>query len=187
MSEQQSVPSTISPTPRMPPEAPTLPPTPPPAAVGAAGRSEAVERGPDALAKDPMQLLLDRMERAAPLIRQLDPALGQAIERLVQRGSDPDSRGQPGFRHEVAYRLQDLERTPIGRIEMVPGLRTEMTQLVGSAPGLENTRMLALLQSTGDLQDRLLIKDMALIGFRGGEARTGKLGCEHLVRERRRE
>jgi len=27
----------------------------------------------------------------------------------------------------------------------------------------------------------------ALIGFRGGEARTGKLGCEHLAREQRRE
>jgi len=32
-----------------------------------------------------------------------------------------------------------------------------------------------------------VIKAMALIGFRGGEARTGKLGCEHLMREQRRE
>jgi len=30
------------------------------------------------------------------------------------------------------------------------------------------------------------ITDMALVGFRGGEARTGQLGCEHLVRERER-
>ena len=30
-------------------------------------------------------------------------------------------------------------------------------------------------------------RGVALIGFRGGEARTGKLGCEHLVREQRRE
>ncbi len=29
--------------------------------------------------------------------------------------------------------------------------------------------------------------ELALIGFRGGEARTGQLGCEHLVREQRRE
>jgi len=28
---------------------------------------------------------------------------------------------------------------------------------------------------------------VALIGFRGGEVRNGKLGCEHLVREQRRE
>ena len=28
---------------------------------------------------------------------------------------------------------------------------------------------------------------LALVGFRGGEARTGKLGCKHLVREQRRE
>ncbi len=28
---------------------------------------------------------------------------------------------------------------------------------------------------------------VALIGFRGGEARTGQLGCEHLVREQKRE
>jgi hypothetical protein len=170
MSDQQSVPSIISPTPRMPAEAPT----PSPAAVGATGRSEAVERGPDALAKDPMQVLLDRMERAVPLIRQLDPALGRAIERLVQQGSDPESRGQQGFRHEVAYRLQDLEKTPIGRIEITPGLRTEMTQLVGSAPGLENPRMLALLGSTGALQDRVLIKEIRAAGGEiGREADQG--------------
>jgi len=165
MSEQQSVPSTISPTPRMPPEAPT----PSQAAVGAAGRSEAVERGPDASAKDPMQVLLDRMERATPLIRQLDPALGRAIERLIQQGSDPDSRGQPGFRHEVAYRLQDLEKTAIGRIEISQGLRSEMTQLAGSAPGLENNRMLALMQSTGALQDRPLIKAIRDVGREIGQ------------------
>ena len=29
--------------------------------------------------------------------------------------------------------------------------------------------------------------NLALVGFRGGEARTGKLGCKHLVREQRRE
>jgi len=154
MSEQQSVPSTISPTPRMPPDSATSSL----AAVRAAGRSEAVERGPDGLTKDPMQVLLDRMERATPLIRQLDPALGRAIERLVQQGSDSESRGQPGFRHEVAYRLQDLEKTAIGRIEISQELRSEMTQLAGSAPGLENSRMLALMQSTGTLQDRPLIK-----------------------------
>ncbi len=165
MSEQQSVPSTISPTPRMPPDSAT----PSPAAVGATGRKEAVERGPDTSAKDPMQVLLDRMERAAPLIKQIDPALGRAIERLVQQGSDPDGRGQPGFRHEVAYRLQDLEKTAIGRIEIPPGVRTEMTQLAGSAPGLENTRMLALLQSTGALQDRLLIKDIRAVGREIGQ------------------
>ncbi len=30
-------------------------------------------------------------------------------------------------------------------------------------------------------------QQVALIGFRGGEARTGQLGCEHLVREQERE
>ncbi len=31
------------------------------------------------------------------------------------------------------------------------------------------------------------VSRVALIGFRGGEARIRKLGCEHLVREQRRE
>jgi hypothetical protein len=35
--------------------------------------------------------------------------------------------------------------------------------------------------------DKVAQTKEALIGFRGGEARTGKLGCGHLVRERRRE
>ncbi len=32
-----------------------------------------------------------------------------------------------------------------------------------------------------------MAEKVALIGFRGGEARTGQLGCEHLVREQERE
>jgi hypothetical protein len=36
------------------------------------------------------------------------------------------------------------------------------------------------------LSDRFMVKMLALIGFRGGEARTGQLGCEALVREQKR-
>jgi len=36
------------------------------------------------------------------------------------------------------------------------------------------------------LEQGLWVLLVALVGFRGGEARTGQLGCEHLVRERER-
>jgi hypothetical protein len=117
--------------------------------------------------KDPMRELLDRLERLAPAIA--DPALARTIQGLSQRGVDPDQRAQPGLRHDVAYALQDVEKV-LGRQELPAALRTEMTQLAGTAVGLTNERMQALMAATGTIQDRALIADIRETGKGIGRA-----------------
>jgi hypothetical protein len=115
--------------------------------------------------KDPMRELLDRMEGLAPMIARADPSLARTLKGLSQRGADPDQRAQPGFRHDVAYALQDLEKTFLGRLELLPAIRNEMTQLALTAVGLTNERIQSLMQATGAIGDKRVvgeIRDLAL-------------------------
>jgi len=60
----------------------------------------------------------------------------------------------------------------------------------GPAAGTPSTNSLKLVAAYARVSSDKQEKEQtieALIGFRGGDARTGKLGCEHLVREQRRE
>jgi hypothetical protein len=172
-----SEPPLIQPMSLMPP-----PPAPPQAqasgkadaAAGAAqtARSETQDRPespakPDAQTKsaggekDPMRDLLDRLERLAPAAG--DSTLVRALQGLSQRGADPDQRSQPAFRHDVAYALQDVEKS-LGRQELPPALRAEMTQLASTAVGLTNERMQTLMGATGAIQDRGLVSDIRNLG-----------------------
>lgn len=114
---------------------------------------------------DPMRDLLDRMDRLHGLVAAADPGLAKTMQSLSQRGSDPAQRSQPGFRSAVAYALQDLENFHVGRLDLpTPQLRAEMTQLAGSAVGLENERLQALMRATGAMQDRALIREIRVLG-----------------------
>lgn len=114
--------------------------------------------------KDPMRELLDRMERLQPVLANVDPSLAKTMQSLTRQGTDPERLAQAGFRHQVAYALQDLEKSPIGAIAIAPELRSEMTHLAGTAPGLENERMQALMRATAALQDNALIRDIRNAG-----------------------
>jgi hypothetical protein len=109
---------------------------------------------------DPMHELLQHLLRAQPMIATVDPSLAQTIQTLAQEGADPARRAQPGFRHQVAYALHDLEKLPVWPIQMSAELRTEMTHLSVTAPGLDNPRMLALMRTTHTLGDKQLIRDI---------------------------
>ena len=95
---------------------------------------------------DPMRELLEHLERAQPLIANLDRNLAETIQTLARQGADPEHRTQPAFRHQVAYAVQDLEKSAIWPIAMAPELRSEMTTLAATAPGLENERMGVLMR-----------------------------------------
>ena len=111
-----------------------------------------------------MQELLEHLQRSQPLIANIDRNLAQTIQTLAQQGADPERRAQPGFPHQVAYALQDLEKYPIWPIPITPELRSEMTRLAAAAPGLENERMLALMRETAVLEDKRLISDIRRTG-----------------------
>ena len=113
---------------------------------------------------DPVRQLLDRMEKLSPMIGSADPALARTLQNLSLRGADPDQRSQPGFRHEVAYALQDVEKSPIGRLEIPAATRAEMTKLAESAVGLTNDRALGLMAATAAIQDRALVADIRNMG-----------------------
>jgi hypothetical protein len=114
--------------------------------------------------KDPMRELLDRMDRMRPLITGTDPSLARTMQGLSERGMDTDRRAQIGFRHEVAYALQDLEKTPVGRIDIPQALRLEMARLAGSAPGLENERLASLMRATDSIDDKRLVREIRNLG-----------------------
>jgi hypothetical protein len=150
------------------------PPNPPGAenAAGTKGGVEPTGGKPVAQAdKDPMQELLEHLQRSQPLIANIDRNLGQTIQTLAQQGADPERRAQPGFRHQVAYTLQDLEKYPIWPIPITPEFRSEMTRLAAAAPGLENERMLALMRATAVLEDKRLINDIRRTGMDAGAQR----------------
>jgi hypothetical protein len=113
---------------------------------------------------DPMRELLEHLERAQPLIANLDRNLAETIQTLTRQGSDPERRAQPAFRHQVAYAVQDLEKSAIWPIAMAPELRLEMTRLAATAPGLDNEQMGALMRVTASLEDKRLIRDLREIG-----------------------
>src|ERR1700756_3457364 len=52
---------------------------------------------------DPIGELLQHLQRAQPVIADLDRNLAQTIHTLTQQGVDPERRAQPAFRHQVAY------------------------------------------------------------------------------------
>ena len=111
-----------------------------------------------------MRDLLDTMDRLHGRIAAADPTLAQRMQALVQQGTDSGARAQEGFRTSVAYALQDLEKHHTGRLDLPgAGLRTEMTQRAGTAPGLQNQAMQELMQATTSLNDRKLVGDIRLV------------------------
>jgi hypothetical protein len=128
-----------------------------PAGPSGTPRSDPNRPEPDS---DPTHQLLQQLQRAQPMITTLDRSLAQTIQTLAQESADPARRARAGFRHQVAYALQDLEKLPVWPIQMSAELRSEMTRLAVTAPGLENPRMLALMRATSSLHDAELVRDI---------------------------
>ena len=108
----------------------------------------------------PIHEIMERLQRGLSDIRDVDKGLAQTVDNLLRQGADPLRVNQRSFQHEVAYALQDVERSRVGTISMSPEARTEATRLAGSAAGLENDRMLALMRATPGIEDRAVIRDI---------------------------
>ena len=137
------------------------PPSPTEAANAPASRAK-----PAPESVDPIRELLDRMDQLRPLISGVDPTLARTMERLSQRGADAERLAQPGFRTNVAYALQDLEKFHVGRLDLPAPVRSELTALAGTAVGLTNERMQSLMQATSAINDRSLIREIRDLGSR---------------------
>ncbi len=148
MSETQNTPTAISDTKR---EQPT----------NTAG-------GTTANPHDPIKEIVDHLQHAESDIKELDKSLAQTVESIIRQASDDLRMNQRHFRHEVAYAFQDLERKA-GAIAISPQARATVIGLAGSAPGLENARMLNLMHSTATIEDRALVRDIRRAGGEIGQ------------------
>ena len=135
-----------------------------PTAAQAPNKADESARLASRAVEDPMRELLEHLERAQPVIANLDRNLAQTIQALTKHGADPERRAQPAFRHQVAYALQDLEKLPVWPIPITPEFRSEIARLAATAPGLENQHMLALMRGTASLEDKRLIQDIRRAG-----------------------
>jgi hypothetical protein len=117
--------------------------------------------GPESAKREPMADLLDKFDKIANVLGAKDAGISAGLKRLVEQAAEPGRTEQPLFRTQVAYMLQDVEKLAGTKITSVPAeLRTELTKLAGSSPGLENRQMEALLRGTADVADRGVIRDI---------------------------
>ena len=126
--------------------------------------------------RDPIRDLLVTLGSTVQPVADIDRTAARNLQIVLGQGIDPTVHADPSFRHQVAYAVQDVEKLLRERLPMSGELRTEMTEKAGSAPGLENERMLALMRATGDVQDLNLIRDIRRTGFG-----LGKQGEQNTV------
>ena len=86
--------------------------------------------------------------------------LGAKIQELVKDAQEPVRFNQKLVQHEVAYAAQDFEKAIGRQLDLTPAQRAEATRLAGSAPGLENNRMIALLQTTSKIDDYNVVREI---------------------------
>lgn len=111
--------------------------------------------------RDPMLDLLDKFERVSAAVGVRDPGMAAGLTQLVEQSAEPGRTGQPLFRTQVAYMLQDVEKLAGTTAVSVPAeLRAELTRLAATSPGLENRQMQALVKSTPEIGDRGVIRDI---------------------------
>ena len=129
--------------------------------------------------RDVTRELLDTLALSYGRVSQVDRPTAQAIQDVVRQGSDPSRHADPAFRHQLAYAVQDTEKTLRAPLSMPAELRIEMVDRAGSAPGLENERMQALMRSTANIGDRNLVQAI--------RSAATELGANHRPKARPRQ
>jgi hypothetical protein len=110
--------------------------------------------------EDEMRALLQNMAQAAMTLGAGDASLQSRIVTLNITANAPGQTQEESFRRDVAYALQDLERTT-GRTFLAAGsLATELHERATTLPGLQNPSIGAFLAATPTLNDPVLVQDI---------------------------
>ena len=112
----------------------------------------------------PVREMLEVLERAAKNLQEKDPNLADKARDLVAQAVDPVRLNQREFRHEIAYTVQDTEKALGHQLQLSPNARAEVDRLAGSAPGLENNQLLALMRKTSEIGDVKVVHDIRRTG-----------------------
>ena len=106
---------------------------------------------------DPIRDVLTKLVASVDQMPATARELGTRIRELEKDAQDPVRFNQKSVQHDVAYAVQDFEKATGKQLDLAPAQRAEVTKLAGSAPGLENERMLALMSSTARFDDNALV------------------------------
>ena len=104
--------------------------------------------------------MLDAAKQFTDRIRERNPILADDLTAYRQERSDPVRANQAEFQHLVAYAVENAEKTLGHRLPISEEARSDLDRLAGSAPGLQNERMIALLQSTPTINNPELVRDV---------------------------
>ena len=117
-----------------------------------------------AAVRAPIREAVDALDNAVKAVHEKDPALAEKARDLVAQAADPVRFNQRDFRHEIAYAVQDSEKALGHQLNLSPPARNEVDRLAGSAPGLENEQMAALLRKTVEIGDPKVVQDIRRAG-----------------------
>ena len=112
--------------------------------------------------------MLDVLNRTASEVQERDPSLADKARDLVAQASDPLRLNQREFRHEIACTLQDTEKALGHQLQMSSDARGQVDRMAGTVPGLENERLIALLQTTAKIGDQAIVQDIRRAGTEVG-------------------
>jgi hypothetical protein len=115
------------------------------------------------------QEMLDAAARFIGEIRDRNPQLADHVANLKADHADPIRANQRDFQHSVAYAMETVEKTLGHQLPLSDSARDDMTRLAGSAPGLQNDRMIALLQQTPTINNPELVRDLRVRGREIGQ------------------
>ena len=101
-----------------------------------------------------------KLQEAAVALRPTNGRLAEDAIRLANGAEDVVRLNQRSFQHELAYAVQDVERARGAPLALSDQARAEVSRLAGSAPGLENERLVELLRSTSKTSDQKIVDDI---------------------------
>ena len=111
-------------------------------------------------APDPIRDVLTKLVASVNQLPASAKDLATRIQDLSRDAREPVRFNQKSVQHEVAYATQDFEKAAGKQLDLAPAQRAEVTKLAGSAPGLENERMLGLLRNTTQIADTALVRQI---------------------------
>jgi hypothetical protein len=109
---------------------------------------------------DPIRDVLTKLVANIDQLPASAKDLGTKIRELAKDAQDPVRFNQKSVQHDVAYSAQDFEKATGRQLDLTPAQRTEAARLAGSAPGLENGRMIALLGTTPKINDSGIVNEI---------------------------
>ena len=136
-----------------------------PAAAPAAAPKPADATGVKDPLKEALREVLHRLERDDAAARFVPEALRRQLREIADAAATGGGFHDPRLRHRLAYAIQDIERTPVGRVPIAEGARLEVDRLAAGAPGLTNRTLREILGTTSGMADQRAVTEVRKLAW----------------------